>query len=77
MLKPLLELFRVTEERADELFLMFLDGEHKYQDAIVWAVVTADLPVNEKMLLAYVMGVVSSIDIQEKAMFGSKKHYIH
>lgn len=77
MLGQLLNLFEVTEERADELFLMFLDGEDRYQDTVVATIMDADVPQNEKMLMCYVLGVLSLIEVQEKSIFTPRKQYIH
>lgn len=79
MFKHVLELFRVTEERANELFLMFVDSDGSFADAILKNVHKAKIPIREKMFMSYVLGVMSLVEVQEPPTLlkSEKKTYIH
>lgn len=79
MIKPLLDLFKLTEERANELFKMFLDKEGNFTDEILKQVKLSKIPTHEKMFMCYALGVLSAIEVREKpSMLKIKENtYIH
>lgn len=77
MLRHAVELFGLTPERADDLFLLYLDEEGNFPEAIVSLVADSDLSSREKLFLGYVLGVMSMISLQDRGPTHTKKSYIH
>lgn len=76
MNRQILRVFGVTEQRADELVFMYLDENQSMAEKIVEDVHTADLAINEKMFLMFVLGVFSTAEIVDVAP-PIGKTYIH
>lgn len=79
MFKDTLDLFNVTESRANELFLMFIDGEGSFAADILKTVHKSKISIREKMFMSYVLGVMSLIAVEEQTTLlkSDKKTYIH
>jgi hypothetical protein len=81
MLKPILNLFNLTEERAEELFLLFLDAEGERADNILSEVEKSDLTLGEKMFMTYTLGILSAMQSMEglpsETSIFKTKTYVH
>lgn len=79
MLREVLELFEVSEERADELFLMFLDEGENFADGVLREILSSDITPGEKMFLSFALGVLSAVERVEPPLMVKRrrKQYIH
>lgn len=79
MLREVLELFEVSESRADELFLMFLDEGENFADGVIREILSADIPHKEKMFMSFALGVLSTVEKVEPPLMVKRrrKQYIH
>lgn len=79
MLREVLELFEVSESRADELFLMFLDEGENFADGVIREILSADITHKEKMFMSFALGVLSTVEKVEPPLMVKRrrKQYIH